>query len=196
MIRKNEDNLRENREFPRKLKIVPELVPSPLWDRSLATIARHDAKAKKIWEKIRKVVFSAANWRCEVCGSKAKVVHEVWEYDDLRNIQKLVGFKALCNMCNLATHLGLASVRGLDKEALEHLCRVNEITVEEVKSLIQDSFEIWRKRNAFDWEQDLSWLIENAQNYQITREDAIYLISKLQELMKKKDSSLLNFFEI
>lgn len=190
MIEGSKSAVQEDKKLSKRLKIVPELIPLPLWGKSLATVAYYDIKAREIWKKIRVSVFSAAHEHCEVCGSRAEVVHEVWEYDDLRNVQKLVGFKALCQMCNLVVHLGFANVHGVNNVAIEHLCKVNGITSEEAKTLIQASFEEWRRRSFRSWEQDLSWLVENAQSYRITKEEATYLVVKFQELMKKESTNI------
>ena len=40
--------------------------------------------------------------------------HERWSYDEINNMQKIERIVALCHRCHSATHMGLASLRGVD----------------------------------------------------------------------------------
>ena len=76
-----------NKRAPRKaLRLPIELIPSPLWGRSLAKLGSTD-KGQIVWERIREVEMRRTGRLCEVCGEPAHDVHEKWEYDDQRNIQ-------------------------------------------------------------------------------------------------------------
>lgn len=85
-----------------------------------------------------------ANYKCEICGGKGNKwpveCHEIWEYKitsyDKSNIQKLIGFEALCPSCHKVRHFGFAQMIGKEKEAIEHLMKVNNLTENEVYDYI------------------------------------------------------------
>jgi len=86
-------------------------------------------------------------------------LHEVWKYDDLKHIQKLVGFILLCRMCHHVKHIGLAGIlakRGeLDyNDVIEHFCRVNDCAKSEFQKHKTKAFDVWSKRSEHEWKQD------------------------------------------
>jgi len=86
-------------------------------------------------------------------------LHEIWEYDDQKHIQKLVGFILLCKMCHHVKHIGLAGILAgegkLDYDDLiEHFCRVNGCTEEDFEEYRDKAFEIWENRSQREWKQD------------------------------------------
>lgn len=77
---------------------------------------------------IRNYELLRATKRCEYCRSSIGLtVHRVWCYDYERRLQRLTGFKVSCQACSLVTHMGFASVRGLDEYAVKHFMEVNGI---------------------------------------------------------------------
>lgn len=70
--------------------------------------------------------------------------HERWSYDDSTKVQKLERIIALCHRCHTVTHWGLAGLRGLKNEAMEHLMKVNKYTNEECFEHIKERTNIWR----------------------------------------------------
>jgi len=83
----------------KKPKLFVELIPKTCHYsnvRTTVTIAE--------WDKIRNLSYAAANHKCEVCGDTGKKqgykhdveCHEIWDYDDVNHIQKLVGLISLC----------------------------------------------------------------------------------------------------
>ena len=82
------------------LSLRIELVPKAAWNRSL-----HDRMKRSSWDAIRKDVLASQGEACAICLSQVKLsCHEVWVYDDVNKIQKLVGFKAVCVLCHHVMH--------------------------------------------------------------------------------------------
>jgi hypothetical protein len=114
------------------------------------------------WDKLRKQVYAKAGDACEICGSKRKLnCHEVWKYNDRNYIQKLKGFRALCNMCHFVAHFGfagvLASQGDLDLDAvIKHFMKVNKVDRETFENHRDKSFAIWAQRSIRKrWHSDL-----------------------------------------
>jgi hypothetical protein len=88
------------------------------------------------------------------------VCHEVWEYDDDRRTATLTDFALACRDCNFALHPGAALEVGFRQEvtgrgsiaqrgnqAIEHLSRVNGITVGEAHSMLGQALKLHRERS-------------------------------------------------
>jgi hypothetical protein len=74
------------------------------------------------------MITNRAGERCEACGQAADTptgrrleAHERWIYDEPTGLQALRQLICLCNQCHTVTHFGLASIKGKDQEALDHL---------------------------------------------------------------------------
>ena len=86
-------------------------------------------------------------------------LHEIWNYDDKKHVQKLEGFILLCRMCHHVKHIGLAGILanqgklGYDR-VIEHFCKVNDCTKKEFEKHKAKAFEIWRERSEYEWNQD------------------------------------------
>ena len=133
-----------------------ELVPRTSWYDNLRThISNED------WDKIRRRTHAKYKYRCAICGAKGRLnCHEIWEYYDKERIQMLVGFAALCGLCDRVTHIDLAGVRAsegnLDYEkAVEHFMKVNECDRRTFERHREDAFRKWGKRSKHEWTVDL-----------------------------------------
>ena len=79
-------------------------------------------------------------------------LHELWNYDDEKHIQKLEGFVLLCKMCHHIKHLGLAGILAnegkLDyNEVRKHFCKVNDCSEAEFEKHVKKAFAVWRERS-------------------------------------------------
>lgn len=134
----------------RKLQI--ELVPSPLWGKSLSSTL-----PRKEWDRVRKSVYARQGHSCGICGAQGILYcHEIWHYDDHEYIQTLTGFIAICSKCNSCTHLGkaqlLAKEGKIDMEALiGHYMQVNGCSLSDFKQDKRQAFEQWRERSDHAW---------------------------------------------
>src|SRR6266566_926444 len=145
-----------------------ELVPSPLWGKSLAGIARRGWG--KQWDSIRAKEMSRTTGSCEHCGGRGILVHEHWEYDDSTRVQSLAGFAVTCDECSLVHHFGRASRIGRENEALAHLMLVNRISQRDAEALVERAFDVWQARSQHAWIQDFSWLRSRISDYGLTND--------------------------
>ncbi len=138
------------------LKLVPELVPRPLWGRSV-----NKALPRTAWERdVRAKVKAKAGGVCEDCGAsyeKGMICHEDWRYDEQERTATLMSFRLICRDCNFVHHLGKASTLGLEQSAIAHLTRVNNIDQEEAARIVTAATERWFQRSLIeDWTISIS----------------------------------------
>jgi len=139
-----------------ELRLRIELIPSTVWYSSLYRLLPSD-----VWNNIRNEIIAKDGRKCQICGETEGMMnlHEMWEYDDKKHIQKLVGFILLCKMCHHVKHIGLAGILA-DKgeldygELIEHFCRVNNCTERDFEEIRERAFEIWENRSQHEWKQD------------------------------------------
>lgn len=140
-------------------KLIIDLVPKSAWFSNLRS-----ELTKEEWEKVKKATFKPAQYRCEVCGERGLShwveCHERWHYDTGRRIQRLVGTIALCPACHEATHYGLTQVRGREKEAKQHIMKVNGWSESQANKYIREKWSEWSLRNATKWILDARWLLD------------------------------------
>jgi hypothetical protein len=79
----------------------------------------------------------------------------------LTQTQKLVRLIGLCKPCHLVTHIGFAKISGKEHEALEHLKKVRNFNLEELKEHVDMAYAMWIERNQFEWDLDLSLITSN-----------------------------------
>ena len=139
------------------IKLTIELVPKTSW---YSNVRSNVPKAE--WDRIRHKVYEAAGHVCEICGGVGKKhaveCHEVWEYDDKEQIQKLVRMVALCPACHCVKHIGRAQAVGVYNEALAQLMKVNEWDYHTAQTYIREAFDQWSGRSKKNWKLDLSGL--------------------------------------
>ena len=144
------------------MRLEIELVPSTVWFSSLYRLL-----PKNEWYRLKDNVYAEEGRKCYICGSGQGrfSLHEFWEYDDDKHIQKLSGLHHLCNLCHKIKHIGFwchtadgklkLKQEGLDREDLiKHFCRVNNCTKEEFLKHEDKAFEVWRERSEYQWKQD------------------------------------------
>jgi hypothetical protein len=137
-----------------KLKIG--LIPETSWRENLRT-----KMGRTKWDKLRKQILAEQGDVCRICSATEKLqCHEVWKFDDRSNTQRLVGFEAVCSLCHLSEHFGLA--QNLAKQGhvnlddvISHFMRVNGITKKEFEAHRAQAFAVWHERSAKQWEVDL-----------------------------------------
>ncbi len=140
-----------------KILLTVDLVPQTVWYKNLRSILN-----KEEWDIIRRWAYKKAGYKCEICGGKGDKwpveAHEVWEYDNKNKIQKLIDVIALCPMCHKVKHIGLTQLRGEYDFALQYLAKVNNWSLNEAKEYIDRQVDVWRKRNMYEWETDISFV--------------------------------------
>jgi Domain of unknown function (DUF5710) len=138
-------------------RLTIKLVPKSCWYSNVRSEVTPQS-----WELLKKRTFKAANYRCEICGGQGNQhpveCHEVWDYDDVRHIQRLVRLIALCPACHECKHIGFANVRGRGDIAAAHLASVNQWSAAVVSDYIGGCFKLWERRSQFKWDLDISCL--------------------------------------
>lgn len=139
---------------PPVLKLTIELVPEPLWWRSL-----HRSTPRVKWDALRQQVLERFGARCIVCGAAAKIAHEVWEYDDAAHVARLREIIPICELCNGVKHIGLTRKLAARGQAVQsrveyHFLKVNGCDLETLKQHERQAFETWRERHQHKWTID------------------------------------------
>jgi hypothetical protein len=141
----------------KELKLVVELVPRSCFFSNLRSNL-----SKKDWEKLRQYTIENAHKQCEICLSDGRgsslECHEIWQYDDATNIQKLIGLVALCKACHRSKHMALARHKGWEYIAEEHLMRINGWERTTLDLYLEEAFRIFELRSERKWILDISWL--------------------------------------
>jgi hypothetical protein len=141
------------------MKLTIELVPQTAW---YSNVRSNVSKAE--WDVLRKACYKKAGYKCEVCSGKGPKhpveCHEIWEYDDEKYTQTLMGLIALCPNCHSTKHVGLAQIQGRFDVVLNQLMTVNEMTKKEAEAYVNESFDLWEKRSKNKWELDIL-ILEN-----------------------------------
>ncbi|MCF7905960.1 HNH endonuclease [Candidatus Gracilibacteria bacterium] len=140
------------------LKLAIELIPATCWYKNIRKLAD-----KERWDIIRNLCYGKAHHRCAICGfqEKGKMhCHEIWEYDDVRKIQKLKGFKCLCEDCHMIKHIGLANIKSsqgeLDmKKLISHFLKVNQVDKSVFEKHYDECAKQWKQRSKYYWKMDL-----------------------------------------
>jgi len=133
--------------------LVPELVPRPLFNKSV-----HDQfKNDKRWKRIRDEARAKVDSRCSACASQSNPhCNEVWKYHDGGDIgvAELVAFEILCRDCHDAHHIGRIMAlgdRGVFNTVLGHLANVNGIAPRDALALVDASLTTHAKRSKKPW---------------------------------------------
>ena len=140
-----------------ELQLEVDLIPSRSWFQNVRA-----AVNPRDWDLLRFSVFARAAYLCELCGANDEPLecHERFAYmveaGGKTGVQRLLRLLALCKKCHLATHYGLATILGIEREAAEHIIRVRDWSEDQVYSHINDSVAQWERRNEIAWIVDIS----------------------------------------
>jgi len=143
--------------------LTVDLIPSTSWWNNARTNLTPGE-----WDRLRKAQYKAAGFKCEICGGNGKEqgcrwpleCHEVWEYEESTQTQRLVRLIALCPRCHSIKHLGRTWSLHPEKiaQTLQHLMMINGWTYDQVKVHIENAFKIWNQRSQHPWQLDISVL--------------------------------------
>lgn len=140
-------------------KLMPAMVPRPLWGRSVYNELRK-TKRRKQWDALRRTMLEAAANTCARCAAQYDshmVCNEIWQYDDETHTATLKAFEIVCRDCDSVLHLGKSLIiggkRGDDgteergEQAVRQLMKVNNITKRQAMKMIDDAFGQWMDRS-------------------------------------------------
>lgn len=167
--------------------LTVELIPTTCFFSNVRT----NVKAKD-WDKIRFISYAAAGNKCELCSGIGKKqgfkhnleCHEIWEYDDINHIQKLIGLISLCPRCHLVKHIGRAIAIGKERDCRRQLAIVNGWTKELIDNHINEAYETHRMRSEHEWTLDISILTEPPYELKINANKS--RIFKVKKYKKKR----------
>jgi hypothetical protein len=130
-------------------RLVPELIPEPLWGVSAYRVF----KKTKPWKEIQQDTHQKAGYRCESCEADGPQLacHDKWRYVDKTCVATLIGFEIRCLLCHNATHIGRAIELGFGQDAIRQLRKVNRCTEREVGEMIVAAMSQWEKRSEKKW---------------------------------------------
>lgn len=145
--RKPDPKNRTAAEVP-SCRLMPELVPKPLWKISLYRLL-----PRSQWESLRRSELALSGNRCAVClaAGPGLICHERWFYNDGQDLAVLVGFEIHCQDCDLVTHMGRAFMKGLGHRAIEQFCKQNSSKPELAIAVFEHALSTWRERNKKTW---------------------------------------------
>jgi hypothetical protein len=150
----------EDRSFGSGLFV--DLVPSSCWFTNVRSCV-----SQRDWERLRRMITTRADQRCEVCGrgqdresGRWLEAHERWAYDEAAAVQALRRLICLCTDCHTATHFGLARINGKDAAALRHLCAVTGMPSSRARQHVDTAFALWARRSGVNWSLDLRMLTD------------------------------------
>lgn len=154
--------------MPNQPRLTIELVPKAVWFSNVRSmVSRQD------WDFLRRNSYKKASYLCEICGGVGKhhpvECHEIWQYDDNKHTQKLLGLISLCPLCHEVKHIGLASIHGRIDTVKRHLAKVNTWTERETNEYVSEQFDVWMDRSLYEWKVDLMWLDEQGIKYKVDR---------------------------
>ena len=153
-----------------------ELVPSTMWGKNVRKVV-----SQENWELLREIYGASEfvldpecsparcieDYRqpiCKVCSAADSEgsldLHEVWQFDDERLIQKLVDLIPVCQKCHLAVHLGRAAQLGLYERAVEHLAKINQWSRSDIDRYTKKAVDTWLRRSENAYQLDVSLLEE------------------------------------
>jgi hypothetical protein len=140
-----------------------ELIPKTSWGinaRSLLSPGQ--------WDSLRREAYKRAGYCCEICGGRGPdhpvECHEIWEFDDEKHIQKLVGLITLCPACHRVKHFGRATAIGVRDEATAHLRAINNWDERQAQDHINEAYEMWSARSGHNWIVQLDPVVEKDDN--------------------------------
>ncbi len=154
-------------------KLLLELVPETMWRRNVRAVVSYETWDALRWylrATVAKPRFaphldlpypdSQELITCNICGAQGEnfELHEVWEYDDVRLVQRLRNLIPICQDCHLAMHLGRADQLGFRDKAEAHLASLNNWSKRQTDSHIDEAFTKWHQRSLNTYTLDLELL--------------------------------------
>ena len=144
-------------------RLTVELIPRTLFFSNVRTLL-----PKKYWDLIRKDSYDKAENKCEICGDTGKnqgyrhnvECHEIWDYNEEKKVQKLLGLVSLCPKCHQVKHFGRTSAIGKQAEAFKHMEKVNNWNHKQCLDHLKVAMSEWMERSKYKWFIDLSYLNE------------------------------------
>jgi len=137
-----------------------DLVPTTCWFTNVRSCV-----SQQDWERLRRMALNRAGQLCEICGAPADraerrwlELHERWTFDEQTRTQTLRRLICVCTPCHTVTHFGLAQVKGIADQAMDHLIAVTGASAAAAQRHVEEAFALWEQRSQLVWELDLGML--------------------------------------
>jgi len=149
-------------------KLKMELVPSSSWYSNVRSNV-----SKYNWDIIRYKVYEEYDHKCGICGYKPPVgvkgtihCHEIWKYqanDNIKGVQTLKGFIALCWLCHGIKHIGHTQIIAREgklnlDDYKKHFLKVNKCSMEDYDSHYKESMFDYTEKSAIEWDLNIDLL--------------------------------------
>lgn len=143
------------------MKLCVQLVPRPLWGRSL-----REALGKARWDKLRHKLIEAKGVHCEICGSTDRLHgHEVWAYRTKHGAAPtavLLKVQIICIDCHAICHFArttrLFQAGIISRERYgalrKHFRKVNGCRQREFDKHFLDALRTWTRQSKKRWKID------------------------------------------
>ena len=163
------DTQKVTKKYYEKLLLKPELVPVPLWGKSLFNALKRD----KRWRALRQKVLEEASGKCQICQShyeKGMICHERWDYNEANFTATLTGFELVCPDCNFVLHYGRSAQIIMSmtdpQKSIElfvrrdvHMQRINRLSRAQCQSILFYATKEHSRRSKKKWKVKISPLI-------------------------------------
>lgn len=130
-------------------RLYYELVP-PMLQGKAPRVFVGDAS----WDRIKPFVYERAGHRCEICGRRSSKLHAHERYGILGDVLVLKRILAVCPLCHLSIHPGLAQAKGQGAKAFSRYARINKVPIWLAKQDCMNAMSRWRKQTnitQIDW---------------------------------------------
>ena len=147
----------------KNLKLTIDLLPKGAWGKDFSITL-----PKKDWDRLRYATYEAAEYQCEICGTKPETLeaHEVWNFDIPSQTQTLVEIKALCPACHGVKHFRNSVRIGYGEQAKHHFMKVNDCGLDTLTKHYLEVESLFEQRNQVrQWEMKAPLLDELGINY-------------------------------
>lgn len=137
----------------KKLILLPELIPYSMHYKNVRAILSQDN-----WQVVAKIAYRQSKYKCDICHAKGKLeCHEIWQFDDKKLTQKLIGLTSLCPECHRVKHIGLAKKMGYYNSTIKHMAKVNKISISQAERYVEYA-EIEVRKRKEEYALDLTYL--------------------------------------
>lgn len=141
------------------LKLRIAMIPKNCWGKNVRTVY-----SQKEWKQIACTVRKQEKYRCHICSkwSLWLEAHEVWYFDEIKHIQKLVMIMGVCKNCHNVIHYGGSQYFKNEKKLAAHFMKINLCDREVLNKSLFEAYEKCARLNQIaDWQLDLSALLRD-----------------------------------
>lgn len=142
-------------DLSKGLNLAIAMIPKSTWGQNL-----HHRLPSSEWARIKERTLGDSAYKCSICDSPNKLhCDELWEYDNRRKIQKLVGLRTLCSMCHFVKHIGHAGILAekgkLDfSQIVQHFLSINGCDLLFFDEHLARAEKLWKERSRHKWTVD------------------------------------------